>query len=87
MEYDKKTVDRLKRLEGQIRGVLNMVEEGRECRDVVTQLSASRSAINRVMGLIVSQNLEQCVRDNIETGSGTEEAVREAVELLVKSTS
>ena len=85
MEYDQKAIDRLKRLEGQIRGVLRMVEEGQECRDVVTQLSASRSAINRVMALIVSQNLEQCVRENIDTGSDTENAVKEAVDLLVKS--
>ena len=46
MEYDKKAKDRLKRLEGQMRGILKMMEAGQDCRDVVTQLAASRSAIN-----------------------------------------
>lgn len=51
MEYDKKAKDRLKRLEGQMRGILKMMEAGQDCRDVVTQLAASRSAINSLMGL------------------------------------
>ncbi len=85
MEYDKKAKDRLKRLEGQMRGILKMMEEGQDCRDVVTQLAASRSAINSLMGLIVSRNLEQCVRQNIENKSDSEDAVKEAVNLLLKS--
>ena len=85
MEYDKSIVNRLKRIEGQIKGVLNMIEQNKDCKDVITQLSASRSAIDRAMGLIVSMNLEQCVRDNIENEEKTKELVIEAVNLLVKS--
>lgn len=85
MEYDKAVVNRLKRVEGQIRGVLNMIEQNKDCRDVVTQLSASRTAIDRTIGLVVSNNLEQCVRENIENGEDTDELVKEAVSLLVKS--
>ncbi|MED4853477.1 metal-sensitive transcriptional regulator [Caldifermentibacillus hisashii] len=85
MQYNKSVVNRLKRIEGQIKGVLNMIEQNKDCKDVVTQLSASRSAIDRTIGLIVSLNLEQCVRENIEKGEGTEKFVKEAVELLVKS--
>ncbi|MCP3764977.1 metal-sensitive transcriptional regulator [Domibacillus sp. A3M-37] len=85
MTYDKKIENRLKRIEGQIRGILHMMEEGKDCRDVVTQLSAARGAIDRTMGVIVSTNLEQCIRENIETGEGTDNLVKEAVELLVKS--
>ncbi|WP_062109292.1 metal-sensitive transcriptional regulator [Bacillus niameyensis] len=85
MDYDKSVVNRLKRIEGQIKGVLNMIEQNKDCRDVVTQLSASRNAIDRTIGLIVSNNLEQCVRQNIENGESTEEIVKEAVNLLVKS--
>ncbi|OLN24090.1 cytoplasmic protein [Domibacillus antri] len=85
MSYDKKIENRLKRIEGQIRGILNMIEGGKDCRDVVTQLSAVRGAIDRTMGVIVSANLEQCIRVNIETGVGTDNLVKEAVELLVKS--
>lgn len=85
MVYDKKIENRLKRIEGQIRGVMNMMQEGKDCREVVTQLSAVRSAIDRTMGVIVSTNLEQCIRENIETGERTDTLVKEAVELLVKS--
>ena len=85
MEYDKSVVNRIKRIEGQIKGVLNMIEQNKDCREVITQLSASRTAIDRTMGLIVSMNLEQCVRENIEKGETTQELVKEAVHLLVKS--
>lgn len=85
MNYDKSVINRLKRIEGQIKGVLNMIEQNKDCREVVTQLSASRSAIDRTIGLIVSMNLEQCVRENMEKGEETEGLVKEAVELLIKS--
>jgi DNA-binding FrmR family transcriptional regulator len=85
VEYDKSVIHRLKRIEGQIKGVLRMIENNEDCKAVVTQLSASRSAIDRTIGLIVSLNLEQCVRENIEKGESTEQIVKEAVDLLVKS--
>ncbi|MCY8232475.1 metal-sensitive transcriptional regulator [Priestia endophytica] len=85
MEYDQKVKNRLRRIEGQIKGVLSMMEQKKDCRDIVTQLSAARSAIDRTIGVIVSENLEQCVRESIEKGESTEDLVREAVELLVKS--
>ncbi|GIO22285.1 MULTISPECIES: metal-sensitive transcriptional regulator [Bacillaceae] len=85
MEYDKSVINRLKRIEGQIRGVLNMIEQNKDCREVITQLSASRTGIDRTIGLIVSMNLEQCVRENIENDEDTKELVKEAVNLLVKS--
>ncbi|MEK4535937.1 MULTISPECIES: metal-sensitive transcriptional regulator [Peribacillus] len=85
MEYDKSVINRLKRIEGQIKGVLGMMEQGKDCRDIITQLSAARNAIDRTMGVIVSANLEQCVRDNIEKGEGTEHLVKEAVNLLIRS--
>lgn len=83
--YDKSVINRLKRIEGQIKGVLGMMEQGKDCKDIVTQLSAARNAIDRTMGVIVSTNLEQCVRENVQKGEGTENLVKEAVELLIKS--
>jgi DNA-binding FrmR family transcriptional regulator len=85
MEFDKSSIHRLKRIEGQIKGVLGMIEQGKDCREVVTQLSAVRNAIDRTMGVIVSANLEQCVRENVEKGEGTDHLVKEAVNLLIKS--
>lgn len=85
MEYDKSVINRLKRIEGQIKGVLGMMEQGKDCREIVTQLSAARNAIDRTMGVIVSANLEQCVRENVKNGEGTDHLVKEAVNLLIKS--
>lgn len=85
MEYNKSSIHRLKRIEGQIKGILGMMEQGKDCREIVTQLSAARNAIDRAMGVIVSANLEQCVRENVEKGEGTDHLVKEAVNLLIKS--
>lgn len=85
MQYDKKVENRLKRIEGQLRGVRQMMEKGNDCRDVVTQLSAVRSAVDRTIGVIVSENLEQCVRESLEKGQDTDKMVKEAVDLLVRS--
>ncbi|WP_377887792.1 metal-sensitive transcriptional regulator [Alkalihalobacillus sp. R86527] len=85
MNYDKKVINRIKRVEGQLRGVVRMMEEGKSCEDIVTQLSATRSGIDRSIGLIVGSNLEQCLLEQLEQGNSTEDTVKEAVELLVKS--
>jgi DNA-binding FrmR family transcriptional regulator len=53
-------VKRLRRLEGQIRGVQRMIEEGQDCRDVVTQLSACKAALDRVGYRLVAAGLRHC---------------------------
>lgn len=85
MEYDVQTKNRLKRIEGQLRGVLKMMEEEKECKDIITQLSASRTAIDRTIGVLVSSNLIECVRNAEERGEDSDELVKEAVNMLVKS--
>ncbi|AMC01279.1 MULTISPECIES: metal-sensitive transcriptional regulator [Aerococcus] len=85
MEYDKKIVNRLKRSDGQLHGVLNMMEEGKDCVDIVTQLSAVRSSIDRAISLIVAENLVECVQENIKDGSTGEERIQQAIQLLMKS--
>lgn len=51
---------RLRRLEGQIRGVQRMIEEGQDCRDIVTQLSACKSALDRVGYRLVVAGMRHC---------------------------
>jgi DNA-binding FrmR family transcriptional regulator len=86
VDYNDQVKNRTKRIEGQIRGILRMMEENKDCKDVITQLSAARTAIDRTIGVIVSSNLVECVRIANETGErDAEELVREAVNLLVKS--
>lgn len=85
MQYNDDMKRRLNRVEGQVRGVLRMMEEQKNCKDVVSQLSAVRSAIDKTMALVVAVNLEQCIREEQEQGGDTGKVVQEAVELLIKS--
>lgn len=85
MNYSEDTKKRLRRLEGQVRGVLRMMEEEKHCKDVVSQLSAVRNAADKAIALIVATNLEQFILEEQEAGGDTSKLVREAVELLVKS--
>ncbi|MEI5906570.1 metal-sensitive transcriptional regulator [Bacillus spongiae] len=85
MEYDDQIKNRLKRIEGQLRGVLKMMDENKECKEVITQLSAVRSAVDRTVGVIVSSNLVECVVEAEKNGEDADELIKEAVNLLVKS--
>ncbi|WP_172840464.1 metal-sensitive transcriptional regulator [Virgibacillus phasianinus] len=85
MKYDEKVQNRVKRIEGQVRGLLKMMEEDKECKDVVSQMTAVRNAVDRTAALIVSTNLEQCIREEEENGKSSEDLIKEAVNLLVKS--
>lgn len=84
-KYDDKAKNRLKRIEGQVRGIIRMMEEEKQCQDIVTQLAAVRNALDRAIGVVVSNNLEECIRKQIENGEDTDETIQEAVNLLVKS--
>lgn len=85
MDYDENVIRRLKRLEGQLRGVLKMMEEGKDCKDVVAQLSAVRNASDTAIAYIVAMNLEHCILQDKEQGVTTAEHVQAAVQLLIKS--
>jgi DNA-binding FrmR family transcriptional regulator len=60
-------VNRLRRVEGQISGIIRMIEDGRECKDVVTQLAAASRALDRAGFKIISTGLRHCYK---ETASG-----------------
>ena len=63
-------VNRLRRAQGQIGGVLRMIEEGRDCKDVITQLAAVNRALDRAGFAIVATGLKQCLCE-----SGGQESV------------
>ena len=64
-----------------------MMEENKDCKEVITQLSAARTAIDRTIGVIVSSNLVECVQkaNDDSREKSMEELVKDAVNLLVKS--
>jgi DNA-binding FrmR family transcriptional regulator len=57
----KAVINRLKRAQGQLAGVTRMIEEGRDCKSVVTQLSAVSSAIDKAGFAIIATALQQCL--------------------------
>jgi CsoR family transcriptional regulator, copper-sensing transcriptional repressor len=62
------SLKRLKRIEGQIRGLSRMVEEDRYCIDIVTQIAAARAALRRAEEEILRDHVAHCVEDAIASG-------------------
>lgn len=85
MNYDKNMINRINRVQGQLNGVIKMMEEGKHCKDMITQLSASKSSLQRLMGIIISENLIECVNSADDNNEDSQEIINEAVNLLVKS--
>lgn len=77
---------RLKRVEGQVRGVARMIEEDRYCIDVLTQLSAVKSALAAVEGEILKNHASHCVSHAIESGDAADQKAKlnELIALLAK---
>ncbi|MDU1729557.1 MAG: persulfide-sensing transcriptional repressor CstR [Staphylococcus epidermidis] len=78
-------MNRIHRIQGQLNGVIKMMEEEKNCKDVISQLSASKSSIQRLMGIIISENLVECVKMSEENSEDSQALINEAVELLIKS--
>lgn len=78
-------VARLRRIEGQLRGIQRMVEEERYCIDVLTQTSAVKAAVDQVSLLLLNDHVSNCVADAIRHGD-SDAKIREltaAIERLV----
>jgi DNA-binding FrmR family transcriptional regulator len=85
---DKQKIEiRLRRIEGQVRGIQKMVEEDRYCIDVLTQVNATRAALESVALQLLADHTEHCVAEAIRSGSGTKKLreLNEAVQRLVRS--
>ncbi|HFI0676182.1 TPA: metal-sensitive transcriptional regulator [Streptococcus suis] len=80
----KKMINRLKRAEGQLRGIQKMIEEEQECIDIVTQLSAVRSSINSMMGMVIAQKVQDCIENPSDNPDEQEARLQEAINLIIK---
>jgi DNA-binding FrmR family transcriptional regulator len=79
-----KLLNRLSRIEGQVRGVARMVEDDRYCVDVLTQLQAIRAAVGRVETEVLKDHLDHCVTGAFAHGGEAErrEKVAELIDIL-----
>ena len=80
-EHKPRLLNRLSRIEGQVRGIARMVEEERYCIDVVTQLQAVRAALSKVETEMLKDHLGHCVESAISGGDAAEQR-RKAGELI-----
>ena len=80
-ENTPRMLNRLKRIEGQVRGVTRMVEEGRYCIDVLTQLQAARAALSKVETEMLRDHLSHCIEGAITSGDLAEQR-KKAAELI-----
>ena len=78
----KRIVNRLKRLEGQIRGLQTMIESGKDCEAVLTQIMAAKSALNQVGMHIIGHSMKHCLIDDEDKTS--DELIDEAIAIFLK---
>ena len=75
---------RLRRIEGQVRGLQKMVEEDRYCADILMQISSVQEALRGVSRELMRNHLRHCVTHNLQHGKRQEETYNELVELFFK---
>lgn len=82
-----KLLNRLNRIEGQVRGITRMVEDGRYCIDVLTQINAARAALAKVESEMLKTHLNHCIEGAIVRGDAEEQRTkaRELIELLERA--
>jgi DNA-binding FrmR family transcriptional regulator len=81
VEDDKKLQDRLSRVEGQVRGLRKMLEEGRACQDVLTQLLAARSGLEQAGLMVLDRHLEDCILEGVDLSPQAIGQLRETLRL------
>ena len=79
-------LNRLSRIEGQVRGIAKMIEEGRYCVDILHQLSAVKSAVAKVESAVLKDHAACCVSEAIASGDEAKqrEKFNELIDLLEK---
>ena len=79
---NKKIMNRLRRAEGQLRGIQKMMEEGQECYDMMIQLSAVRSSIDKIMGIMAGENLKHTLEHPLADEQLQVEKVAQAMQMI-----
>jgi DNA-binding FrmR family transcriptional regulator len=84
-EERRRIINRLKRLEGQIRGLQTMIESGKDCEAILTQIMAAKSALNQVGLHIVGHSMKTCLVD--DEARSRDELIDEAIKVFLKYSS
>lgn len=85
-KYDKEgIISRLKKIEGQIKGIQKMIHEDKDCNDIMVQVAAARSAINKVGGIIIENYIEECMI-NLSKDENKTKKIDNFVDTIIKFT-
>ena len=79
-----KILSRLKRIEGQIRGIQGMIIEDRPCSDIMVQMAAAKSALNQASKLILENHVNSWFDSSISSDDISQEMITEVMELILK---
>jgi DNA-binding FrmR family transcriptional regulator len=79
-----KILSRLKRIEGQIRGIQGMIIEERPCSDIMVQMAAAKSALNQVSKLILENHVNSWFDSSVSSDDISQEMITEVMELILK---
>jgi DNA-binding FrmR family transcriptional regulator len=79
----KKVFDRLRRIEGQIRGLQRLIEEGAPCIDILTQVSAVTSALKKTTGAIIGNYMKTCIEECVDHPKKMHEDLRTALSRVI----
>jgi DNA-binding FrmR family transcriptional regulator len=83
---NKVVLNRLARIEGQVKSIRSMVESGRDCSEVLIQVAAARAALDQAGRLILEDHMEHCILDAVDEGRGQEalEDLKVALKQFIK---
>ena len=82
-ECKENVIRRLRKIEGQVKGIQKMVENGKECSDLLVQVGAVRAAINKVGGLILENHSKECIVKALNNDN-SENAINDLVDTMVR---
>lgn len=77
-------INRLRRIEGQARGIQRMVTEGEDCVAIITQLAALQAAVKAVSKVVLSNYLERCIEEELTKSGDLRGAVQRATDILLQ---
>jgi DNA-binding FrmR family transcriptional regulator len=77
-----KEIKNLNRIEGQIKGIKNMIEERKYCVEILNQISAAKSALSSVEGKILKRHIRHCVKESILSDEHFDEKIYELIKVL-----
>jgi len=83
---DEAIIKRLRKIEGQVKGIQKMVNEEKYCGDILIQIAAVKSAMNKVGGIILESHMKNCLHKKIDAEGKFDDEIEQLVDVMIKYT-